>query len=325
MEKDFAVASWTFDNKEKAGWSTDTLAGSRCLSLPLIGKNKIIGVLLFYPNQIRTLSFEQEAFLKTIIDQLAITLEREILDKKTESTRMLEQSEKLHQILLNSVSHELRTPLTSIIGNSTALQDELTIQNSKYRNVLIQELVGSTKRLNHVVENLLDMSRINSGTLQLSKEWFEVNDLINETIQNIKTNTITHSILFNSECSPIYYNGDYKLLEHALNNLILNACHYSKPQNPITIKLTADQTKWIVSITDLGMGIPKESLPLIFNKFYRIPGSPTGGMGLGLSIVKNIVELHQGTISVSSEGINLGTTMTLEFERQYIPSHILES
>jgi len=297
-EKDYAVAFWSFANNKKAGWNTDTLQSARCMALPLCGKVQPVGVLLLYPESQSPFPLEEENLLDTIASQLAVALERELFDARAKAARMLEESERLHQTLLNSVSHELRTPITSIIGHATALQDPGVADNPMIRLTVSEELIDSAERLNRIVGNLLDMSRLSGGILTLKKETFDANELVTSTIHTLSRPLRFHRLDLRLNPDELYCEGDRRLLEHAVANVILNAAYYSPTETAIEITTRSEEGNAVISVSDEGKGIPTEALEKIFEKFYRVPGTPPGGTGLGLSIVKNIVETHKGTVAV---------------------------
>ena len=309
-EKEFALALWSFDNKKSAGWSTQTLSQSRSLSIPLIIPGKILGVLLFYPKSQNRLSLDEENLLNSICLQLGNALEHLILQEQNQNINLLKESEKLHQTLLNSVSHEMRIPLTSIMGAIGALQDE-KIQNDPLKiKILNQELIDSGQRLNRVIENLLDMNRLSSGLLTLKKEWIEASDLVESVISQLKGKK--RQIIILEKSKRLFIFCDELLIEHALMNLLLNAIAYSDDHSVITVEIELINEKIIIRVLDLGIGIPEDKLDLIFNKFYRLPGSPTGGIGLGLSIVKGIVEAHNGNVFAQNRHDQQGAIFTIE-------------
>lgn len=209
------------------------------------------------------------------------------LTLKIQKAALFKETEKLYQTLLNCISHELKTPLTTIMGAATALQ-------SQKSDNLLSDIVMASKRLNQVFENLLDTTRIESGRIKLNLEWFEISELIHHTLDRLSQFEAKHPIKVMAFPEPLYLFGDFNLLAHALENLILNAMLYTKPGSEITINAEERDQKIVISVMDQGPGIPKELLKNLFRKFYRLPGSPSGGLGLGLSIVKNVVELHKG-------------------------------
>lgn len=295
-EKDLAVAQWSFENGKPAGWSTQTLSASPCLCIPMQGNSGVVGVIALFPKSPqKSLSAETENFLETIVAQTAIVLERMEFRTAMEATKLYEASEKLHQTLLNSVSHELRTPITALIGSASALADDLTAANAEARKGLTSEVVNAARRLDRVVENLLDVSRLEKGTLQLKKEWFELGDLIGLVKSELRDDVQGKSIELSGE-GTVLFEGDFQLLDHALSQIVLNAAKYGHPGTKIEVSSRQEGSQAKILVRDEGPGLPAGLESQVFEKFFRAPGTPAGGIGLGLSIAKNIVELHGGQI-----------------------------
>ena len=294
-DKDFAVATWVFEHGKPAGWSTQTLSASPCLSFPMKGNSGIVGVIVIYPNsELKVLSMEQENFLETVLSQTSIAVERLRFSSAAQNAKVFEVSEKLHQTLIDSVSHELRTPVTTIIGASTALHD-LPTQDPTSTKMLTSEIVKAGLRLDRVIENLLDMSRLEKGAMQLKKEWFEVQDLTGRIQNNLRSEIQDRKINVSGDIQ-ILIEGDFKLLDHAFTNILLNATKYSPPNSDIDIVVNSFSDNVRISIRDYGIGIQKGSESSLFEKFYRASNVSAGGIGLGLAIAKNIIELHGGTV-----------------------------
>jgi len=319
-EKDQAVAQWCFENRKHAGWSTDTLSQSRALFLPLYGPTESVGVFIFQPRKkSKRLNLEKESLLFSIIRQLGVSIERHFLTKRLTEAQRMKDSEELHQTLLSSISHEIRTPLTAILGAAAALENESLQSDVQQVKAISTGLHEAGDRLNRVIENLLDMSRLNSGVLSLKLEWHDFNDLLGVVVKKLEKPLSNHRIKINFLDNIHLVKIDYRLMEHALSNIILNAAMYSPKETVIGITLKKVGAHFYVEIADEGPGIPEDSLNQIFNKFYRVPGSPTGGTGLGLSIAKSIIELHKGSIRV----INLqphGAQFTIELPIETAPA-----
>lgn len=300
-EKDQAVAQWCFESNKAAGWSSETLSQSRALFLPLKGATETVGVFVFQPlKKAGRLDLEQESLLQSVVRQLGISLERHFLSKRLIEAQRLKDSEELHQTLLNSISHEMRTPLTAILGSASALENDQLVKDPKYVKEVALGLHEAGERLNRVIENLLDMSRLNSGFLSLKLEWHYFNDLLSVLVKKLEKPLARHQIHIQFLDEVTLVKMDYRLMEHAIANILLNASMYSPSGTEIKVSQKKLGQKFVVEIEDEGPGIPEDSIPKIFEKFYRVPGSPTGGTGLGLSIAKSIVELHHGTISVKN-------------------------
>lgn len=294
-EKDRAVAQWCFEKNKSAGWSTDTLSEARALYIPLKGTREVVGVFVFQPNKkSRKIDLDKENLLLSIVRQLGASLERHFLIKRLAEAQRLRDSEELHQTLLNSISHEMRTPLTAIMGSANALEND---QNEKVRQ-LAAGIHEAGDRLNRVIENLLDMSRLNSGVLSLKLEWHDMNDLLSVVMKKHAKLLANHKVRVQYLPDLVLCKIDFRLMEHAISNILLNASMYTPVNTEIELNLRKDLNRVYLDIKDHGAGIPDQFKEQVFNKFYRIPGAPTGGTGLGLSIVKSIVELHQGAISI---------------------------
>ncbi|QDK37598.1 sensor histidine kinase KdpD [Bdellovibrio sp. NC01] len=323
-EKDLALALWSFENRKKAGWKTDTLTESRCLSLPLRGKENLMGILLYYPRKNEGLPLDQENLLDTVVVQLAMALERLTLQEKLQSIKIFEASEKLHQALLNSVSHELRTPLTAIIGSASALQDEKVNKEAAIQKQLVQALMESSHRLDQVVENLLDMSRLNSGVLTPKKEWVDLVDLLEGLQRKVQAAVAQHNLKMNFTDEQCLVQVDERLMEHVFLNLITNAARYAPPGTLITVNIERDNRKVSVRVTDEGPGIPANNVDKIFEAFYRVPGSAAGGVGLGLAIVKAFVEAHGGRVYARNRNERSGAEFVVELPYVEPPQILLE-
>ena len=295
-DKEQAVALWSLQNQKNAGWSTDTLRESRNLYIPLRGVSETVGVFVFRPNRkIRKLGPDQQALLLSITGQLGVSIERHFLSKRWMDAQRLKDSEILHQTLLNSISHELRTPLTAILGSTAALDSELV--SDPYVREIATNISEAGNRLNQVIENLLDMSRLNSGVLALKLEWQDLSDLVGVVLKKISNSTRRHQIQVNVSSDIGLLKIDFRLFEHAISNLILNATQYAPEGSRILIHGFTEGSRVKLVITDEGPGIPETSIPKIFEMFYRVPGAAPGGTGLGLSIVNGIVSLHKGTLT----------------------------
>lgn len=208
----------------------------------------------------------------------------------------------LYNTLLNSLSHELRTPISTIIGASdNILNDKISEENKKK---LVSEISEASLRLNRQVENLLNMSRLESGFIEAKKDWCDVNELVHSTINQLDETLKNHKVIVKiSESLPLF-KLDFGLMQQALTNLISNAVVYTPANSIITISVNIKKEKGsekiIFTIEDNGPGFPEEETEKVFEKFYRLKTSVTGGTGLGLSIVKGFVEAHKGTITLSN-------------------------
>ncbi len=316
-EKEWAVAQWSFDHHKPAGWSTDTLPTAIGLYIPLIGTSETVGILAFRPLSKARLLQEEENLLFTVARQLAVSMERELFQERSRRMQQLAESERLYQTILNSVSHELRTPLTAIIGNASALSNSRIASDPSSRQQMTEEIVKNAERLNRVVSNLLDMSRLNSGKLTLKRDWHEIGDLLSVVLDSQKTALSGHKVVMRIAENLPLVRVDFQLFQQALSNLLFNAATYTAPGTIVEIEAKAAGRSLRVSVSDNGPGVPEGSIPHLFEMFYRVPGSLSGGAGMGLAITKGIVEAHGGTVMVSNR-LSAGAcfTITLPIEQQ---------
>lgn len=277
---------------------------------PIRGRGQQVGFMIF-ENKTGHLKTEHVTLLESVAQQVGLSLERLRLESRLRETERLEESERMHQTLLNSISHELRTPLTSLLGFAGALEDDTSAQSVENRKALVAGLGEACDRMNRVIENLLDMTRLNSGALGLRKEWHDVSDLFGVVLKGLRNNLKDRKVAVQVEESLPLVEMDFRLMEHALANVILNAATYAPLDSSIDITARREGHMLALAIDDQGPGIPEFALEKIFEKFYRIPGTPPGGTGLGLSIVKSIVEFHNGQITVSKSSRGAGARFVM--------------
>lgn len=316
-QKEQAVAIWAFQNQKNAGWSTDTLADARSLYIPLKGISEPVGVLIYRPERkVNKLKIDQKELLISIATQLGISIERHFLSRRLHEAQRLKDSEVLHQTLLNSISHEMRTPLTTIMGATAAIAKKSS-EDVDLKSIS-DNLNDASERLNRVIENLLDMSRINSGVLGLKLEWHDLSDLVGVVLKKLEKNLQDKQVNVEIDEEVELVEIDFRLFEHALSNLILNSVQYAGQTSSIQISVGKKNNKVQIVVADNGVGVPAELRDKLFDKFFRVPGTPTGGTGLGLSIVKGIIELHKGLIRCEAN-VPSGVRFVIEIPHQKSP------
>lgn len=297
-EKERSVAAWAFLHRKPAGRFTDTLPMANARWLPLITPNGGVGVMGVRARE--RLSVDQETLLETFASQVALAVERELLNEAAEHAAIVAKSEQLYKTLLDSVSHELRTPIATIEGAATSLLDPKTAGQSDTRSALVEEIRLAADRLNRLVENLLDMTRLESGMLKPRLDWCDIGDLISVTLQRLKPLLAQHEVIVDLAPALPLVRLDFVLMEQALHNLIHNSAVHTPPGTRIRVGAKVDETDLVITIADRGPGLPPETLPKIFDKFYRAPGARRGGVGLGLSIARGLVEAQGGTITAEN-------------------------
>ncbi|MDQ1266087.1 MAG: two-component system, OmpR family, sensor histidine kinase KdpD, partial [Bacteroidota bacterium] len=299
-EKELSVAGWVFSNNKKAGHYTDSLPFAEYIYYPLSGPRGIYGVIGLKISE-EVLFREQESLIDNFISQIGAATERELLNRTANKAMLLEESEKLYKTLFDSISHELKTPISTIMGASSFLLQNQFINNIGNKNQLIEDINSASVRLNRLVENLLDMARLESGKLVTNIKPCDVNDLFNSVLNNFDKELKSHEIIIDIQDNFPFINTDFVLMEQALNNILQNALLYTSSGTKIVLQATYDDNYYYLIISDNGMGIPEQYLEHVFDKFYRAENKITGGTGLGLSIAKGFVEVHRGTITASNK------------------------
>jgi two-component system sensor histidine kinase KdpD len=316
-EKAREVAEWVWSHNKPGGLGTDTLPSATALYLPLRGGQGPVGVLGFSPNDPpRFGDPEQRALLDVFADQIASAPERAVLAEQAQQAHVQVEAERLRSSLLSSVSHDLRTPLSVITGAASALVDADSALRPPARRDLAETILEESQRLNRLVRNLLDMTRLSSGAVQITKEWQPIDGIIGAVLGRLEEqlggrNVETH-LPPDLPLVPI----DGVLIEQLLMNLLENAVKYSPGGTPISISARREASEFLIAIADRGPGVQAEIAQKIFEKFYRAPGERLGGgAGLGLAICRAIVAAHGGRIWVDGrEGGGAVFRFTLPIE-----------
>ena len=301
-DNELAVADWAFKRGQIAGRGSDTLPDASMRYQPLQTASGIVGVLSIKPSDSsHYLTPDQRRTLDAFANQAAIAIERARLVDQARQTEILEITDKLQSALLNSISHDLRTPLVSITGALSSLAEDSINLNDATRHSLIETARGEADRLNRLVGNLLDMTRLEAGAVRVQTEPCDVQDVIGSALEQLEARKEDHPINVNISPELSFVSMDFVLISRVLVNVIDNALKYSPSGSPIEIEAHPASGYVEIEVSDRGIGIPKEDLSRIFDKFYRVqrPDNITG-TGLGLSISKGIVEAHGGFIAAEN-------------------------
>jgi two-component system sensor histidine kinase KdpD len=300
-EKEASVASWVFRHNQRAGQFTDNLPLSEALYVPLAmpgGILGVIGVKLLRPNPP---TLEQSNLLDAFARQTALVIDRQRLHKAAQDSRLAAESERLSKTLLDSISHEMRTPIAAITSATAALNDADLNAQPELAKTLVGEVREAVARLNRLVGNILDITRVESGHVKPKMDWCEVGDLINVAVKSVQQELTGHKLEINISPEIPLVRMDFVLMEQALANLLLNAGFHTPPATPVRISAAVRNGELALAVSDRGPGVPPEAIPKIFDKFYRAPGALTGGTGLGLSIVKGFVEAQGGRVQAQNQ------------------------
>jgi two-component system, OmpR family, sensor histidine kinase KdpD len=321
-EKDRGVAQWVFEHGRKAGCGTETLPGADALYLPLTAARGVVGVLGLRPTHLsRLLEPDQLHLMEAFAGQIAVALERANLAAEAERVRVFVESERLRNSLLSAVSHDLRTPLTAIAGATSTLLEGDSKLDAATRRELLESISEEAESLNHLVGNLLDMTRLDAGAVTVQKEWQSVEELVGAVLNRLSRKLAGRDVVTRLPADLPLIKVDALLIQQVLLNLLENAEKYSPSDAPIELSASAKGKTLTIEVADRGPGLPPGDEKRVFEKFYRSPAARSrSGVGLGLTICRGIVELHGGTISVRNRaGGGAVFSFTLPVEEQPSP------
>lgn len=301
-EPNRSVAQWVFDHGQAAGRGTEVLPASRALFLPLKGAHSTLGVMaLASDGGPLWQEPDQRHLLESFTNQTALALERAALSAEAHTTRLKAEREELRNTLLSSISHDLRTPIAGITGAATTLIEDPGVLREAERNALLGTIQDEAFRMHRLVSNLLDLTRLESGTTDLHREWLPVEEVIGSALNHLGRPAEGREILVSMERPGLLVHGDSLLLEQVLINLVENALKFSPVDSPVELKVYAQPQAILILVCDRGPGIPEGFEMRIFDKLFRLPGrtpSSGSGAGLGLAICQGIVQAHGGQITV---------------------------
>jgi two-component system sensor histidine kinase KdpD len=311
------AARWTFDHGEAAGAGTATLPSAPWYFIPLAGPaiDRRIGVVGIERPPTLPPDAESDTVLATLAEQTAAALVRTNLSLEVTNARTAAETERVRNILLASISHDFRTPLASILGAATSLIDYGAEIPEAQRSDLLVHVREEAEHLDQMVRNLLSMTRLEAGALDMRKDWIDVVELMNRTVAAARKRGAPQKFVVTAAPSLPLIEADQSLLDQALGNVVGNAVRYAGTDARIGLSATVIDGQMVIAVTDDGPGIPAETLPHVFEKFVRAArnGGTEGGSGLGLAITKGIVEAHGGTVSARSPapGQRSGTRVAL--------------
>jgi two-component system sensor histidine kinase KdpD len=313
-DKEVNVADWAFQHRQAAGRFTDNLPGAEALHLPLATERAVLGVLsVSLPSQ--TLTLSQRNLLEAYARQAALVLDRIALRGAAEQSKLVAESERLSNALLNSISHELRTPLAAITSATNALAES---KNGELQHVMVGEIQEASGRLNRLVGNLLDVTRLESGHVKSKLEWCEIGDVVQTTVRALERELAGRQVSVELESKLPLAQMDFTLMQQALSNLLLNAVMHTPATAAISIQARAEGKELLIAVADNGPGLPLDLLPRVFDKFVRAPNAPPGGSGLGLAIVKGFVEAQGGRITAENKASG-GAVFTIHLPQSESP------
>ncbi|HUL43610.1 MAG TPA: sensor histidine kinase KdpD [Bacteroidota bacterium] len=299
-EKELSVPAWVHWNERKAGKFTNTLPFAEATYFPLVGPRYPMGVIGIRNPSGQRFTIDQETLLENFISQITLALDREFLNEMAKQSIALAESERLYTTLFNSISHEMRTPITALMSATEGLLNDQVGGRPEIRRELAHEVEEAAERLDQIVQNLLAMTRLESGLIKPKLDWCDLRDIINSSIRKLRGDLQGRPINVHVADAVPLLKLDFGLMEQVLLNLLQNAVMYTPRNTPITISAQATADECTLTVADTGPGFPPEAIGKVFEKFFRVPGSKAGGLGLGLSIALGFIHAHNGSLTVEN-------------------------
>jgi two-component system sensor histidine kinase KdpD len=298
--KELSVARWVFDNRHAAGLGTDTLPAAKALYLPMIASTGAVGVVGVLPEDPKN-GFDPEDihFLESFVNQTAMAMERVILAKEAHEERLRAEAQNVRNTFLSSVSHDLRSPLAVVSGAASTLLEKDTSLNQLARLELLRTIYEETDRLERIIRNVLNLTRLESGAIVVRKEWQPLEEIIGVILNRFADRLKERPLKLNIPPDLPIIPFDTLLMEQVLSNLMENAVRHTPTGTSVEITVTQQESAVIIEIADRGPGIPVHEEEAIFSKFTRSTNTRMGA-GIGLSICRVIIEAHGGRIWVEN-------------------------
>ena len=291
------VGRWVFRHGHLAGLGTQTLPQAKGFYLPLRASHAVIGVLRLESDDPPRLNDPaSRQFLEALGSQIALAIERDGLFRQTQEGRVEIEAERMRCALLSSVSHDLRTPLTVIAGSASSLVEGEKHLNDETKRELAQAIYEEAYRLERLVNNLLEMSRLQAGEIKLLKEWEALEEVVGAALAQLEAHLKDHPVITDLPADLPLVRMDQMLMERVLVNLLENAVKYTPEGAPIHISGRVEGDRLKVEVADHGPGLPLGEEERVFEKFYQVARGRSRGAGLGLTICRSIVEAHGGRI-----------------------------
>jgi len=321
---ELGIAQWALDHGEAAGQGTDTLPASPVLYLPLKAPMRVRGLLVIEPGaSSRLLGPEQARLLDTVARLIAIALERVHYVEVAQNSTLQMESERLRNSLLAAISHDLRTPLSALVGLADSLR-LIQPPPSQQQSAIIENIRDQAGRLRSLVENLLDMARLQAGRVALNRQWQSIEEMVGTSLRAMAPALGTRPVRVHLAPDLPLVEIDAVLMERVLCNLLENASKFTPPGTHIDIGAAVEPGRITVWIEDDGPGLPPGKEEEIFKKFERgHKESATPGVGLGLAICRAIMEAHGGSIRAENRAGG-GARFIFELPLSVAPSGLQE-
>ena len=317
-----AVAAWVLKNNKHAGATTDTLSNAKCLYLAIRVNERVYGVVGIVIGQEPLDAFENSILL-SILGECALVLENEKNAREKEEAAILAKNEQLRANLLRAISHDLRTPLTSISGNASNLLSNGASFDSETKKQLYTDIYDDSMWLINLVENLLSVTRLEEGRLNLNMSAELMDDVVDEALKHVNRKSVEHHITVQNQEEFLLAKMDAKLIVQVIINIVDNAIKYTPKCSNIQITTRKKDNQAVIAIADDGPGIPDEMKERVFDMFYsganKVADSRRS-LGLGLSLCKSIINAHNGSIMISDNTPH-GTIFTITLPAGEVQLH----
>ncbi|MBD9357041.1 sensor histidine kinase [Methylomonas albis] len=317
---DLSVAQWVYDHNEMAGQGTHTLPGSAAIYFPIQDDDKAIGVLALLPVNLRRVFLpEQQKLLETFLRQIGQAVARLRFSEQAKLSQMQIEAERLRNSLLSAISHDLRTPLATIIGSASALVEDEGHLQTQHRLELSRAIYDEAERMANLVNNILDMARLDAGVVELNKQWHPVEEIIGTVLTRLQKHLSGRKVSVTLPPGIPLVFVDAVMIEQVLINLLENALRYTATNTELEVLAKNVGKTMEISVADHGPGIPKGLEDRLFEKFYQARHeSAQSGVGLGLAICRAIVEVHGGRIRAKNR-VGGGAIFTFTLPTDELP------
>ena len=315
-----AVAEWVYKNNKRAGATTNTLSAAKCLYLAVRAKDTVLAVAGIVMEKEPSLGSYEKSLMIAMLGECALALEKEQLDEIQKQTSLQIQQEQLRANLLRAISHDLRTPLTSISGDAGILMESSDKLSETQKKGLYTDIYDDSMWLINLVENLLSITRIDNGTMNLNMQPELLDEVITEALHHVNRKSVEHKIETHLDDEFLMAKMDSRLIVQVLINIVDNAIQYTPPGSRIAISARHEKDMVLVEVADDGPGISDEAKSKLFGMFYtadNVRGDGRRGLGLGLSLCKSIVNAHGGTICIKDNAPH-GTVFCFTLQAQEV-------
>jgi len=295
------AAQWAMAHDQIAGAGTNTLPAAIALFVPLIGSSRTLGALgVRVPDTSRLADAEERRLLEACAAQLALALDRDLMTIEASEARIKAEAEVVRSNLLAGVSHDLRTPLAAIAGASSSLLGE-GVTDVGVRRQLLETIEAEARRLTRLLENILQMSRLDAGGAVPNLQWHVLEEIVGSAFHRVGRSLAGHEVAIRIPADLPLVHVDGLLLEQVFVNLLENAARHTPPGTHVTISAAVDGRALRIAVSDDGPGLPAAAEDKVFDRFFQAgPAADAGrGTGLGLAICRAIIKAHRGSIAAA--------------------------